>query len=90
MQTLTDAIVQMNLARRAHEKASHEVWLCLLATCPEVRAVLDEWAMSEQKAARWFCDPHFDGGAKSAAELFQEGRGSEVMMRIGQIAHGIY
>lgn len=90
MQTLADAVFQLNIARQAHENACQEVWVCLLATYPEVRTILDEWAMPEQKAMRWFCDPRFDGGAKSAAELFQEGRANEVLTRIRQIVHGVY
>lgn len=90
MQALADAISQLNAARQAHDQACHELWLCLLGTYPEVGDILDEWAMPEQKAMRWFCDLHFDGGVKSAAELFQEGRGNEVVTRIRQVAHGVY
>lgn len=46
--------------------------------------------MPEKKVVRWFCDPRFDGGAKSAAELFWEGRGNEVVTQVRQIAHGVY
>lgn len=90
MHTLTEAIRQMNLAKLACEEACRVVWISLLDTHPDIQAILKELDMDADAAAPWFCAPYFDNGTKTAAELFDEGRGNEVLMRIRQIAHGVY
>lgn len=88
MQTLAEVIFQLKIVRQAHE-TPFSVGV-LISEIPRARTILDEWAMPEQKIVRWFCDPRFDGGAKSAAELFREGRGNEVVTGVRQIVHGVY
>lgn len=89
MQTLAHAISQMNQAKSDYHRACDEVWPLLVATYPEIREILQELNMPEPESARWFCTPHFDDD-KSAAELFAEGRGSEVIRLIRRIAYGEY
>lgn len=90
MNGLLAAIDQMKTAKGLYDEACRNVWPALLSAHPEIRGVLKEWAMDEDAAGKWFCSPHFDAGDKTAAELFAEGRGDEVLSRINQIAHGVY
>ena len=90
MRTLTASLKKMKKTKLAYEAACRKVWTSLLATHPEVSTILQEWGVEEEAGWRWFCAPYFDDGSKSAVELFDEGRGSEVILRIGQIAQGVY
>lgn len=90
MQSLSNAISIMYETRGSHERACECVWTILITAFPKLYEVLSESGFAENKAKDWVCSRHFDNETKSAAELFEEGRGEEVITRLRQVAHGIY
>lgn len=90
MTSLAHSIDAMHRAKQAYEDASRAAWMVLLDSRPEVRTLLEEFGLDETAVGHWFCAMHFDEGQKTAIEMFEEGRGREVVSRIGQIAHGVY
>lgn len=90
MSTLTDAILGMKKAKRRYDEACAEAWSALVASHPEVRDLLDSLDLESEATSQWFCAAHFDQGSKTAVELFDEGRGEEVIKRIRQLAYGVF
>jgi hypothetical protein len=90
LNTLAQCVEDMRATRQAHLDACRAAWAVLLSGRPEVRELLNESCLDEEQAGPMFWKAHFDGGERSAIELFAEGRGEEVVARIRKMMYGVY
>lgn len=90
MKTLAQCVEDMRLTRKAHLDACRAAWLMLLSRQPEVGALLIELGLDAEISGPLFWTAKFDGNERSAIELFEEGRGSEVIARVRRMVHGVF
>lgn len=90
MNTLAQCVEDMQATRQAHLDACRAAWAVLLNYRPEVRELLKQYRLDEGHAGPMFWTTRFDGGERSAIELFAEGRGDEVVERIHRMMSGVY
>ena len=90
MSDLRAAVEEMRRCRKDYDESCVVVWSQLLASHPELRELLSKSGIDKNQSCRWFCARRFDEGTKSAAELFAEDRGEEVMLLLGQMTAGVY
>lgn len=90
IKSLSSSVRDMVESRRIHEAHWSLVYAALLDRYNELPPLIEQMGWDQPTAIRWSCTPRFDGGTKSPAELFEDGRGEEVLASLRRSISGVY